>query len=525
MKFTGYRKKGRHLPKNVSKKADQEAETDAENGVEKTASRFAWIKSLLSNKVLKKALLGLALVVGVAIVVLVMDVFAKTGIIIKAPDVNPVPRPGYRPPPANATGSSPLPEQTASPSGEDPDVEEEDNPRRPGTFTFLIFGIDSQANTDVIMTATFDTENYTFNVASIPRDTLTNVEWNVKKANQIVYNMRRIHRGEDNAEEAAMKGVKETFADILGYEVDYWVTVDLRGFAALIDAIGGVDFYIPQDMHYDDPAQNLHIHYSKGMKRGLTGQQSLEIIRFRMGYANKDIGRIETQQNFLKAAVDQILAKKSSINVATLADTFLKYVKTDLAINYVIWFGLEFLKLDAGMVSFVMMPGNSMDSVNGSSYVTIYVDEWLEIINERLNPFSDEVTPTDVSILTRGADRRLYVTDGNRQGDPAWGSSSRGPSPSGSSGSNSSSGGSGGNSSGNTGSTPAEPPGTEPDDIDGEDPAGGEAGPPDVDPGEGETSPDAPDQTSPDQTAPESPADPPAQPEPSPGGGEPGGDG
>jgi hypothetical protein len=93
--------------------------------------------------------------------------------------------------------------------------------------------------------------------------------------------------------------------------------------------------------------------------------------------------------------------------------------------------GREFLKVDAENVNFAVMPG-FLDYAQSRSYITILLDEWLELVNERLNPFSKEMTPTDVSILTRGEDRRLYVTDGNWQGDSSWGSSSRGPSSQGS---------------------------------------------------------------------------------------------
>ena len=196
--------------------------------------------------------------------------------------------------------------------------------------------------------------------------------------------------------------------------------VDMKAFVSLIDAIGGVDFYIPVDMNYTDPYQNLSIQYSQGMHH-LSGQQALEVVRFRSGYRSGDIGRIETRQDFLKTAAEQILEKKSSLNVASLAGVFRSDVKTDMSLSDLIWFGRAFLKMDAENVNFHMLPGNAGDSVGGSSYVSIYVDEWLELINGVLNPFSDDITPGDVSILTRGADRKLYVTDGNWRGDPSWG--------------------------------------------------------------------------------------------------------
>ena len=67
---------------------------------------------------------------------------------------------------------------------------------------------------------------------------------------------------------------------MLGIPVDFYVSVDLKGFIALIDQIDGVDFDVPEDMDYDDPYQDLHIHFKAGLQH-LSGQQSMEVVRFR----------------------------------------------------------------------------------------------------------------------------------------------------------------------------------------------------------------------------------------------------
>jgi hypothetical protein len=177
-------------------------------------------------------------------------------------------------------------------------------------------------------------------------------------------------------------------------------------------------------------------------------------MRFRR-YASADIGRINTQQDFLMTAAKQILANSSSINIVDLANTFISYVKTDMPLNNLIWFARRFMDIKFDNIHFSTAPGNDEDYVGRESYVTLYVDEWLEMINEKISPLVEDITATDLSILTRGSDRILYVTDGNRVGDASWGASSRGPSPSSSSGGNNSgsnSGSSGGGSNSGSGS-------------------------------------------------------------------------
>lgn len=414
---------GRHLLKNVGKKS--------KSGSGKTeAGQKNW----------KKRTLKILSIVGGVLVVLTAAAYAYIKLAVGPPPVVPIPKnpiqqraedPNYTPPPTRAPND---PEE-----GEE-NIETKYIERNEQKYTFIMFcNDDVGGNTDVIMVTTFDANDYTMNVVSIPRDTMSNVSWSSKKANAIRANWRIHFRGQENAKEKAMQATIESFSDILGFEVDYWFNVDMKAFVTLVDAVGGVDYYIPSNMEYHDNEQNLHISYKQGMKTGITGKQALEILRFRR-YASGDIARISNQQGFLKAAAEQILAKRNSINIIDLANIVINCVDTNLPLNHLIWFGKEFLKMESDDINFVTMPGNYSDSVGGVSYVSIYVNQWLEMVNELLNPFSKEITAQDVSILTRSSDRKLYVTDGNRQGNSSWGADSRGAGePSGSSGNSSSS--------------------------------------------------------------------------------------
>ena len=292
-------------------------------------------------------------------------------------------------------------------------------------FTFLILGTDG-SDTDAIMVATLDTANRTFDVVNIPRDTLVNVSWGVKKANSIHANMRVRHMGEKNAEVNAMESTVEAFADLLGFEVDYWVVVNMQAFIALVDAVGGVDFYVPVNMRYTDEHQGLYINYSQGMHNQLNGIQALEVLRFR-AYPNADIGRIGTQQGFLHTAAEQVLSKREHIDLLEFAEIMLTHLVTDIPLNHLVWFAEVFLQLEPENITFHTMPGNYSDSLEGQAYVTVYVDMWLELVNSKLNPFSVEITEDDVSVLTRRNERELYLTSGNRQGNPQWGINASAP--------------------------------------------------------------------------------------------------
>jgi len=352
----------------------------------------------------------------ITIVVLIAGAIAYLQLADTLPDVNTERRP--RSPRALESGNPSTPG--------DPDIELDifEDPaivdtRNTDKFTFLILATDlGDALTDVIMVATFDRSDYSMNVVSIPRDTLVNVSWPVKKANSIYANMRHQHRNEqdrDTRRELIMDSTIDHFANLLGFPVDFWVLVDTRAFIRLVDAIGGVEFDIPVRMTHEEFLRA----YSPGPQQ-LTGREALDVVRFR-GFGSGDIGRIGTQQSFLETAVRQILEQSESIRYRDIISIFLNYVETDLTLLNLIGFAQLFLRMDAENINFATLPGDYNAWLVGGSYVTIYVDEWLEMVNELLNPWYEDITVEDVSILTRGPDRRLFVTDGNFAGNPNWG--------------------------------------------------------------------------------------------------------
>ena len=420
MKLSGYRRGGRHLIHNTGKHSAARGNARSGAGSSGKKARKKWS--------LKKRLLLIPGIIVAALAVLTVGAITYlrwAGSQQPSVQQNPMySNPGY-----TVSDDEPNEQQ----AGQPPSVNiSEDDPveqgiRDPNKFTFLILATDDGANTDTIMVATFDSTNLTFDVVNIPRDTMANVSWFIKKANSLYPYMQARHRGETDAMDKAMEDTVNEFAKILGFRVDFWALVNLRAFVTLVNAIDGVDFFVPRNMNYDDYDQNLHIHYNRGMQH-LNGQQSLEVVRFRHTYASGDIARIGVQQDFLTAAIQQILAKRNSINVTDLAKVFIRDVKTNIPLDNLIWFGRRFLQLDSGSITFQTMPGNYEDYVGVESYVTIYVDEWLKLVNSTLSPSYEDITESGVSILTRGADKRLYVTDGNRVGDASWGASSRGPS-------------------------------------------------------------------------------------------------
>lgn len=285
-----------------------------------------------------------------------------------------------------------------------------DNPiqtgRKKGNYTFAIVGADvASGNTDVILVGKLDTEEGTLNVCSIPRDTLIN------------YGINRINSayaiGENNKSKgnSGVKNLKNELKKLMGFEIDNYAVVDTKAVAELIDAIGGVDFDVPINMDYEDPFQNLSIHIKKGPQH-LSGADAVKVLRYRHDYPGGDIQRIGVQQDFFKSVAKQLLDLKNIPNLPAALKIYEERVETDLTADNVAWYLSQFLGLDFNNINFMTLPGNTNGSINNASYVFIYVDEWLDMVNESLNPYYEQVTQNHVSIKTSSDGVSLWTTAG-----------------------------------------------------------------------------------------------------------------
>ena len=295
-------------------------------------------------------------------------------------------------------------------------------------YTVLILGRDTGGggNTDTMLLASYDVTNQKATVMSIPRDTMVNVSWDIKRINS-VYNA---YGGGDKGIQALYKEI----AQLVGFEPDYQVVVEWEAVGQIVEAMGGVWFDVPQDMNYDDPLQDLSIHQTAGY-RLLTGEDAMQVLRYRhdnpknghmRGYPDGDLGRIKTQQALLKAMVSQLLKLENIGKVNQFAKVFQENVETDLSFQNILWFAksayLGGLKVEN--VNFVTMPNTgaycySRTYGNMQSYVTPKAQELLELVNSELSPFTEVFTLSDLDIMSVNEDGTLSSSTGHLESSRA----------------------------------------------------------------------------------------------------------
>ena len=196
---------------------------------------------------------------------------------------------------------------------------------------FLILG-ESLNLTDTIMIGRYAPNSQKASLVSIQRDTF--IGDNPKKAT--AYDkINSVYQGKNS--EKILKEVNE----LTGLNLKYYVAIDTEGLKELVDAIDGVEFYVPMDMKYDDTSQDLHINLKEGLQK-LNGDQAEQVLRFRhnndgttypSSYGTQDTGRMRTQRDFISALLKQTLKPSNILKIGEFIDIANNNIETNIPID------------------------------------------------------------------------------------------------------------------------------------------------------------------------------------------------
>jgi LCP family protein required for cell wall assembly len=232
-------------------------------------------------------------------------------------------------PPAAAPETTPAPAPSPTPTPEPP----------PTALNILLVGSDSRVNaraaaaagansdqrSDVLVFVHLPADRQNVYGISLMRDLWVDIPG---------YGAAKINAG---LELGGLPLQTQTVAALLGQRIDHTVMLDFEGFAALADALGGidVDVKLPFSSTVDTP-----YYFPPGVNH-LNGPQALSFVRERHAFRDGDYQRVRNQQTFLKAA----LAKLASEGGLTDRDTVRNLVRTVLPhITLDAGFGLEALE-------------------------------------------------------------------------------------------------------------------------------------------------------------------------------------
>ena len=272
-----------------------------------------------------------------------------------------------------------------------------------GKINVLLMGVDVDGlRTDAIMLASFDTETKEVNMLSIPRDTKMYIGNRYQKINAA-------HAFVDESGEiGGATATCEAVTRITGIPINYYVDFSFDAVAHVIDELGPIEFTIPDlygdgvGMVYDDPVQSLHINLPPGDYQ-LNGQQAVWLMRYRhgnvdpstgvfKGYVNGDSDRVEMQQKFLKAVVDQKVNASLILKIPSIFKDISSEIKTNFTVSEVIKYSKYLTDFSSVNIHSYSLPGEySSDSANGDVWIP-NMDEIRTMVQDVFGYPADNIT-------------------------------------------------------------------------------------------------------------------------------------
>jgi len=240
-------------------------------------------------------------------------------------------------------------------------------------INIAVLGLDEDGiHSDVDFVVSFDTTTGETNLISIPRDT------QVFMSESMMLDMKNDGRGDyiptkygvtgecKLTEIYAYAGSKnneylvETLENLLNVDIDHYVAINLDAFKEIVDSVGGVDMYVPQDMYWDmRDTGGILIDLKEGQQH-LNGEEAEQLVRFRKGYAQQDIDRIGTQHDFMLALINKIFDSENVLSdLTSLVNTVYKYIDTDISLTDCLGY-LKYISLiDTSKITMYTIPGEA----------------------------------------------------------------------------------------------------------------------------------------------------------------------
>lgn len=267
-------------------------------------------------------------------------------------------------------------------------------------YNFLVVARDKVSGlTDVMMIINYNITDQSLSVMQIPRDTYIEIDdYYYHKINGAYTYFLNSRRGETNADRAALRDVADLLENNLCIKIHYTAQMDIDGFSDIVDAIGGVDMYVPQRMEYYDPEQKLYINLFEGYQT-LDGEKAEQFVRYRYGYPDGDIGRGNAQKLFMTAFVKKVLSSISITDVKVITDlatTVYDCISTDLTLNDLIFFGKNFIgfgggeRVDLENVNMFTLPGTGF--YYELSYYSLNKESTTDAVNKYFNIYDVDIS-------------------------------------------------------------------------------------------------------------------------------------
>lgn len=215
----------------------------------------------------------------------------------------------------------------------------------PPATDLLILGVDARpgerylTRTDSVMLLNVSPGNLRVTVLSVPRDVFIKVPgYGDQRIN--VINVLGEQEEEGNGPELVAASIYESF----GVGVDNYIRIDFQGFAALVDAVGGVDIEVPKlIIDYQYPTEDggtMTVRFEPG-RQHMDGERALQYARTR--HQDDDYQRAGRQQQVVAALGRKLLSPGGVFRAPAVWQALQAHTDTDLNL-------LDMLQMGPGLL-------------------------------------------------------------------------------------------------------------------------------------------------------------------------------
>ncbi len=171
---------------------------------------------------------------------------------------------------------------------------------------------------DAIAVIRFDKEGRKILISSIPSNMRLKVDGSFTMLGDIY-------------RENGLEFFLDKLTGLTGFDIDKYFVIDVADLAPLVDILDGVDFYVPENMSYTDPSQDLTIDLKKG-KQHIDGEAAEQLLRFN-DYKDTSNSREKTACDFILALADKISDVSYIQKAVSLFTAFDEYITTNYTLE------------------------------------------------------------------------------------------------------------------------------------------------------------------------------------------------
>jgi LCP family protein required for cell wall assembly len=267
-----------------------------------------------------------------------------------------------------------------------------------GQYTVMFLGFDEEvANTDIIWLMQFDLRGGKLNILQVPRDTFA-PDYTSSLTGKInsVYNLGR-------ADDKPIQRVYDALEESFNIPIDAYITTVCTDVADMVDLVGGIPITLDNQIVYEA---------DKIIPAGdtvLSGQQAEWFMRYRSGWSEGDIGRVQNQRRFMAAAMKKLVDIAGGSDGHAKLYKYLneiykhKWIATDMSVGDLTKLGDYASTISMDNITVSMVPGEGAwyAAPDGKEYsvYSVHKQETIDLLNNTFRPYQRPLLLSESSLI------------------------------------------------------------------------------------------------------------------------------